>query len=76
MQIEELCVEWDILSGGCTGLIQPIDVGIGKPWKCLRYKLEEWLFSSTHWERVARSLMRKLAAEWGVQAWNLQFMET
>jgi hypothetical protein len=31
--IEDLGVEWDILPGGCTGLIQPIDVGINKPWK-------------------------------------------
>ena len=57
--------------GGCTGLIQPIDVGIGKPWKCrLRYKQEEWLIASTDWERVAPSLMRKLAAEWCVKSWN------
>ena len=28
--IEDLGVEWDIIPGGCTGLTQPIDVGIGK----------------------------------------------
>ncbi len=40
--IEDLGVEWDIIPGGCTGLAQPIDVGIGKPFKnrC-RYKWEE-----------------------------------
>jgi len=41
---ENLGVEWDIIPGGCTGLVQPIDVGIGKPFKNrMRYKLEEWL---------------------------------
>ena len=29
--IEELGVEWDIIPGGCTGLVQPINVGIGRP---------------------------------------------
>ena len=40
--IEDLGVEWDIIPGGCTGLVQPIDVGIGKPFKHrICYWLEE-----------------------------------
>ena len=31
--IEKLGVEWDIIPGGCTGLVQPIDVRIGRLWK-------------------------------------------
>ena len=64
--IEELGIAWDILPGGCTGLIQPINVGIGKPWKYHFFKLKEWLIVSTEWDRVSPSFMRKLAAEWGV----------
>ena len=32
-QIETLGIEVDHIPGGCTGLAQPIDVGIGKPFK-------------------------------------------
>ena len=32
-QIETLGIEVDHILGGCTGLAQPIDVGIGKPFK-------------------------------------------
>ena len=32
-EIETLGIEVDHIPGGCTGLAQPIDVGIGKPFK-------------------------------------------
>ena len=60
-----------LVPGGCTGLIQPIDVGIGRPWICrLRYKLEEWMMTRDDWERIPPVTMRKLVAEWGVEAWK------
>jgi hypothetical protein len=31
--IQGLGVELEIISPGCTGLVQPIDVGINKPFK-------------------------------------------
>ena len=31
--IEKLGVEWDIIPGRCTGLVQPIHVRISRPWK-------------------------------------------
>ena len=41
--MEDLGVEWDIIPGGCAGLVQPIDVGIGKPFKNrMRRRGEEW----------------------------------
>ena len=42
--IKEFGVEWDIIPGECTGLIQPIDVGVGKTFKHrIWYWLEKWL---------------------------------
>ena len=32
-QIETLGIEVDRIPGGCTGLAQPIDIRIGKPFK-------------------------------------------
>lgn len=45
--IKNLGVEWDIIPGGCTGFVQPIDVGIGKPFNHrIRTWLEEWLMDN------------------------------
>lgn len=75
-RIEELGVEWDIIPGGCTGLVQPIDVGIGKPWKNrMRYKLEEWWMNQEDdgggfQERVKPKECRRLIAEWACTTWD------
>lgn len=74
--IENLGVEWDILPGGCTGLIQPIDVGIGKPFKNrMRYKWEEWMIEQYdndkgNTECVAPKDARKYIALWASESWN------
>ena len=53
--IEDLGVEWDILPGGCTGLIQPVDVGINKPWKNrLRCRMEDCLAETENCDRLRR----------------------
>ena len=42
--IQALGCEIEIIPGGCTGLCQPIDVGIGKPLKSrARHLWEEWM---------------------------------
>ena len=33
-KIQDLCVEVVHISGGYTGLTQPVDVGVNKPFKC------------------------------------------
>jgi hypothetical protein len=68
--IEELGVEWDIIPGGCTGLVQPIDVGIGKPWKNrMRYKVEDWMMDRDT-QRVKPHEVRALVAKWSVECWS------
>jgi hypothetical protein len=73
--IENLGVEWDIIPGGCTGLVQPIDVGIGKPFKNrMRYKWEEWMMDKyddgDSAERVAPAEARKCIAVWAKHSWD------
>lgn len=69
--IEELGVEWDILPGGCTGLIQPVDVGINRPWKNrLRYKVEDFIMEQDNFTRLAPKTMRPLMAQWAVASWD------
>ena len=42
--IEVLGIEVQIIPGGCTGMCQPVDVGIGKPLKTrARHLWEEWM---------------------------------
>jgi hypothetical protein len=42
--IQGLSVELKIIPPGCTGLVQPIDVGINKPFKANMRKIyTEWL---------------------------------
>lgn len=61
--IEDLEVEWDTILGGCTELVQPIHVGIGKPCKHrMCYWLEDWL-ADQDTSRVKPQNVRKLIAE-------------
>lgn len=43
-EIQELGVEVEHIPGGCTGLCQPVDVGVNKPFKNrIREKWESWM---------------------------------
>ena len=43
-RIAELGVQVEHIPGGCTGLCQPVDVGIGKPLKSrVRHSWEDWM---------------------------------
>jgi hypothetical protein len=71
-EIENLGVEWDILPGGCTGLIQPIDVGVGKPLKaCLRTKNECYMLKQCEsGKRVTPKNARMMLAKWVSCIWG------
>ena len=74
--IEDLGVEWDIISGGCTGLVQPIDVGVSKLFKHrIRYWLEEWL-ADEDTSRVRPKEARQLLAKWVCDSWARTMEET
>ncbi len=43
-KITKLGVEVILVSGGCTGLVQPLDVGYNHPFKVrIRKKWQEWM---------------------------------
>ena len=75
-QIENLGVEWDIVPGGCAGLVQPIDVGVGKPFKNrMRCNWEEWMMDQHDddngiQERVGTADCRSLLREWAKSSWD------
>jgi hypothetical protein len=69
--MEDLGVEWDILPGGCTGLIQPVDVGINRPWKYrLRNRLEEYMAARDNSDRLSTKTTRRMIAKWAVESWD------
>ena len=64
-QIESLGIEVDHIPGGCTGLAQPIDVGIGKPFKNrVRHKWEDWMLDGAIDEEVTKPPTRLQVVEW------------
>jgi hypothetical protein len=73
-EIEQMGCEWDIITGGCTGLAQPIDVGIGKPFKNrMRYKWEEMMVNDEEGGAdisLKAPETRKMIAEWAVCTWG------
>jgi hypothetical protein len=53
------------IPGGCTGLCQPIDVGIGKPLKSkIRHKWEEWMLEVGVDSILSRPPERQQLAQW------------
>ena len=63
--IEELGVEVDHIPGGCTCLVQPVDVGINKPFKKrVRNKWEQWMMDKIAAKREIREPTRELIVGW------------
>ena len=43
-KINALGVAVEHIPGGCTGLLQPVDVGIGRPLKCrVKQRWSDWM---------------------------------
>ena len=64
-QIETLGIEVDHIPGGCTGLAQPIVVGIGKPFKNrVQHKWEDWMLDGTIDEEVTKPPTHLQVVEW------------
>ena len=69
--IYSLGVEIEYIPGGCTCLVQPVDVGIGKPLKTYARRLwEEWMIESGINLDVTEPPSRKQIAEWCSASWN------
>ncbi|KAG7364577.1 DDE superfamily endonuclease [Nitzschia inconspicua] len=56
---------------GCTGLVQPIDVGVGKPFKDrVRQKWIEWMMQQDAEAPVTTNASRADCAAWVAERWR------
>lgn len=74
-RLDDLGVEWDLIPPGCTGLSQPVDIGIGKPWKSrVRFSWESYMVDNIEENSSLENLkpheVRKLIAKWAQDAWD------
>ena len=65
--IKDLGVEVEHISGGCTSLCQPVDIGIKKPFKAfLRKAWEKWMIDEGIRYGMTSPPTRELIAKWAV----------
>jgi hypothetical protein len=68
-RIADLGVQVEHIPGGCTGLCQPIDVGIGKPLKSkIRDKWEAWMLEEGVDLTLSRPPERQQLAQWIIKS--------
>ncbi len=64
-EISELGIEVIHIPGGCTGLCQPLKIGVNKPFKHrIRDLWEEWMTDMLDKEGEIRDATHKEVAEW------------
>ena len=67
-KIQGLGIEVRYIPGGCTGLVQPIDVGINKPYKASMTKVfTSWLLDQDP-NNPIRAAKREDVSAWILQA--------
>jgi hypothetical protein len=60
-----------IIPGGCTSLVQPVDVGINKPFKDrLRYQWWNWIIGQGIEGSIIKNPSRGEVADWIDRAWQ------
>ena len=63
--IQDLGIEVEHILGGCTGLVQPLDVGVNKPLKNrIRRKWEEYMLEEGLAMTVSKPPTRQRMATW------------
>jgi DDE superfamily endonuclease len=68
-KIQELGVEVNHIPGGCTGLTQPVDVGINKPLKNrIRHKWEEYMLTEGLLHNRTKPPTRQQLAKWCIDS--------
>jgi len=68
-KIQELGVEVEHIPGGCTGLCQPVDVGVNKPFKNrIREQWESWMVQEGIVHGTTSPPSREDVSKWSVAA--------
>lgn len=63
-KINALGVAVEHIPGGCTGLLQPVDVGIGKPLKCrVKQRWSDWMIEKEATDAF-KPPSRELLSKW------------
>ena len=64
-KIQNLGCEVEHIPGGCTGNVQPVDVGINRPLKCgARAEWEQWMLDEMQEKGCIQAPSRRLIATW------------
>ena len=70
-RIRELGVQPYKIPPGCTGVVQPIDVGIGKPFKDrVRTKWWDWMIDQGAEAATLKSASRTQGCQWVAESWE------
>ena len=72
--IQALGIEVIHIPGGCTGMLQPLDVGINRPYKVrIRAKWEEWMMDTIDRYGEIRPPTREDVSAWAAEThWEMQ----
>ena len=64
-------MEVEHIPGGCTGLVQPVDVGINKPFKSrLKEAWETWMIIEVGIHDLLTSPLREEVIDWVIKSFN------
>ena len=70
-KLAELGIHPYIIPGECTSLVQPLDVGVNRPFKAiLKSKWWDWVISQEITTSVFKDPSRKNVAEWVDESWE------
>ena len=70
-RLEELGIHLQLIPAGCTGLVQPVDVSIGKPFKGrVRKHWFDWMVAQNPALPTMANASREDAASWVADAWR------
>ena len=76
-KIESLGLTPYKIPAGCTGLTQPINVGVGKPFKDhARQKWWDWLLTQDATDAAYKLATREQGTEWVLETWNTLITDT
>lgn len=70
-RLEAIGVSLHLIPGGCTGHVQPVDVGIGKPFKDrVKRQWFDWMVDQDADRPIMTNASREEAATWVAEAWR------
>ena len=70
-KLATLGIQLQLIPGGCTGLLQPVDISVGKPFKDrVRKKWFDWMVDQNPELPIITNASREDAAAWVADAWR------